>query len=515
MRIEKILFAAAIIFFLVVQLWMSWFLWQRRGNIPPAFDDSYFYITKIDLIVTHGSLLPDLPGLSQGQILDFALQNATYTVTFGGAARLLGVDASTIYYWSFFIGKVVLLLALLFFLARLGLSLLEQAASMVVLAPFSGEAAIHGFFWVVPSFWLFILFLVIVGFLIRPPVRLRGYLLGLLLSVLFFFLHPLSLWAALVLFLFFILITTLDKESKKILPGRLPFVVGFVIGVVLSELLVVLLPSLRNEQQTIQSIVVQLSDQITDRSFIALSDSASPFLRGVLEKVPGLWIMWRSYLRFILLPPVAILLVWTAWKLWCQNRRLLTMLFVTTLLGVLATAIHPFGYRTVEFIWPTTLIMLTIGILHGPNWLTPYLPLLKRFVLPLRISAITLLSGALMAHSFTFVRAYRNSDDVSWDTSCAQYLLEVADDQDIIEYSDKYSVSAFLAHGLLERRRSVVQEYMMKRQQSPNFSGQYFYVESPRAVVTRSDVEQILGEELALLRQCGFFSLYALEKHTP
>lgn len=166
------LVALAAAYFLAAQLWMSWAVWQRTGNAPPEPDDSYAYITGIQLIARYGTPLPDLPGLPREQVLDTGMAHVTYNLALGMIARATGCSPECVYFASFFVGKAVLLGALLFLFSRVRLSSEEQAGALAVLAMYAGDPATHGFYWVVPSFWLLVAFLVVAGlFLSEWPGR--------------------------------------------------------------------------------------------------------------------------------------------------------------------------------------------------------------------------------------------------------------------------------------------------------------------------------------------------------
>jgi hypothetical protein len=54
---------------------------------------------------------------------------------------------------SFFVGKLVLVALLLRLLLALEADGLVVASMLAALAPSSGTPELHGFYWVVPSFW--------------------------------------------------------------------------------------------------------------------------------------------------------------------------------------------------------------------------------------------------------------------------------------------------------------------------------------------------------------------------
>jgi len=151
---ERFLLRAVVLSFLCYQLYLSWSLWQHTGNVPPGFDDSYSYIFDIGKVVEYESLLPETvypPRYSH-------LKDLSYNYLMASVASVLDSGPERAYQASFFIGKLVLLVFLLRLLMTVEKDPLVVAGCLGALAAFSGTPEFHGFYWVVPSFWLLCLF---------------------------------------------------------------------------------------------------------------------------------------------------------------------------------------------------------------------------------------------------------------------------------------------------------------------------------------------------------------------
>lgn len=496
----------AAVCFLAAQLWMSWAVWQRAGNTPPEPDDSFSYITGIQLIADYGTLLPNLPGLPRDQMLDTGMAHVTYNLALGLAARATACSAECVYHASFFVGKAVLLVALMFLFSRTSLTAEEQAGALVVLGMYAGDPATHGLYWVVPSFWLLTAFIVMSGlFLSEWPRPAVGLAVGFVAGVLFSGIHPLSLWATLVLGLFAFL-AALRSGWRAFIRKRWGLLGGFAGGVATMVTATLLLTSWLGVQRPAQSVSAQLAGLFT-RSATPLAPAGTLWER-VDAVLPSAWLIWTTYVRFLIAQPYLIVVAWVCVVLWRRRQSHLPLLWAAVVLGVLASALHPFGSRTVVFAWSLTYPLLAIGLLDVMARLRARY-LRARRLLGVATILMTLAAGvATLVYSVPTVRAVARANDFTWDRSCATYLLGASNDRTIIEYSDKYALGAFLAHGLLERPRGSAVDYRAAR--VVGGAAEYFFVASPLAAVKREDVESALGRALTPVRECGFFTIFAL-----
>lgn len=444
----RILAAAAIVF-LGYQLWISAAIWERRGNIPPGFDDSYSYIFDIRKVVEYETLLPETaypPRYSH-------LKDLSYNYLLASAASLSGIPPAEVYRISFFAGKLVLLLVLLHLLLTLDGDRLVAAGALGALAAFSGGPEFHGFYWVVPSFWLLCTFLFWVSEM-AGRVRCRGAVLT-LSGLLGGSLHPIGPYLVAPLGLFFVLLRILDRRDPS-WPARSRSFFWIASGVLAAALLpaaLARLPHFEDIRSAPPHAVIWLGGGWPD---LDSEGSAAGDARTV-SLFPGLAGVWRTYLRFFLSPFPLILLLGALGLIVRFRRWPLLALFLATLLFTLASTVHPYASRTCLFLWPATLMVLGAAPVLGFREIC-----LRTTRRSFRIALATCAVGALAAlfvawHSYnrTLIEASRRFAGASWNEECAGHLLSRTEGSSRpVYYGSKYSVSTFLSAGL-ERRGAL------------------------------------------------------------
>ncbi len=130
----KILFIIAALFFLVYKFSFTWLMWANRET-PPEPTDTYMYVYHINSF-TEGSFLEP---------------NYTwFRVLYGGLKMITNLSGEIIFEANFYLGTVLLLIVLLFFLKYLNKSLFKGASilSLIILTFYFGHGSYQG--------WLFV-----------------------------------------------------------------------------------------------------------------------------------------------------------------------------------------------------------------------------------------------------------------------------------------------------------------------------------------------------------------------
>ncbi len=446
---ERFVLGAVVLLFVSYQLYLSGALWQHTGNVPPGFDDSYFYIFDIGKVVEHEGLLPNTvypPRYAH-------LKDLSYNYLMASMASLFDSPPERIYRLSFFMGKLVLLVFLLRLLMTLEHDLLVVAASLGALAAFSGTPEFHGFYWVVPSFWLLCLFFFWMSELAGTS-RVNGLAL-LFTGFLGGTLHALGpyLVAPLGVFLLFLRVLHRADPAWKVRCRSFFWIAAGALAAALLPNLLAALPQYGDIRSAPPHAVIWLGGGWPD---LDSEGSAAADARTV-SFFPGYAGVWRSYLRFVLFPPALALLLLALGLLVHFRRWLLLSLFLATLLFTLATTVHPYASRTCLFLWPSTLMVL--GAAPALGWRLVSARTGRRglrMALGSSAAAAAIVPFVLWhAYSVTLIEANRRFSEARWDESCAKYLLEQTESSSYpVFYGSKYTVSAFLTQGL-DRRQAL------------------------------------------------------------
>src|SRR3989304_1694939 len=107
----------------------------------------------------------------------------SYRLFFGWLAKITQLSSQTIYHFGFYLGTLFLAFTLYPFIKIFSNNKNLIAWSIFFLSLYHGLGETHGFFWVVPSFFSVLLFLILATYTVRNEVKLKAWLI-LLLAVL-------------------------------------------------------------------------------------------------------------------------------------------------------------------------------------------------------------------------------------------------------------------------------------------------------------------------------------------
>lgn len=162
----------AVFFFIAWKFFLISTLWEDR-IIPPVPDDSYVYILHLDGTIN----CPNLFSCAD-RAINFStyagFDHLTYRILIGVPAKIIGLNPVEAYEFGFYLGTAGLLFALLFFLRSLALGIQSKgffAFSLFILALYNGAGSFHGFYWVVPSYFAFISFIVTLSLFLRADQK--------------------------------------------------------------------------------------------------------------------------------------------------------------------------------------------------------------------------------------------------------------------------------------------------------------------------------------------------------
>lgn len=379
-RKEKWLLAA-ILFFIVWKFFLISVLWQDR-TIPPEPDDSYNYLTQIASIAEC-----TIEGCSSTNI---TLQNSsgfnylTYRVFFGAIGNITNLPIQTVYYLSFYFGIIFLISILIPFLKSFSQNRLLIAWSIFFLSFYHGFGETHGFFWVVPSFYFVVFFFVLALLIMRDEIQLP--ILALFaLTLLYTFIHPMSVFAALI-FPLYLIFFSFFTWSFPLLARKKTF---FIIVLVFSFSLTAhhLLPnnaptqqaySVKNAVQGVKSTIIPSSPPLaiekTTNSSHFPSTVSLPLYLIIHEKIIALnhaYFRWLLPHWFFIFPLVITLLV----LVFKKNIKLLSLYFASLTFFIIATIFNQFGYRSAIILWPLTYLTFAFSswyllqiLRQSPRW---------------------------------------------------------------------------------------------------------------------------------------------------
>lgn len=364
----------AIIFFLVWKLTLVFILWQNR-TVPPEPDDSYSYISTIaSASGCEESFL--CSQYSNAFISDYSNYiQFSYRVIFGGLARAFSLSPETTYEVSFYTGTILLAGVILIFIRSFTKNAILISLGIIFLALYHGNGEIHGFFWVVPSFFSVLFFFLIAAFIFEEhPYPLQYWMLPFLVPI-FILIHPTSIYFLGIFVLYTIFQSILEKKilTKTIKKLLVVSLLGIITISLQSSLMTKngqgdpygiqnLLPqtiSIFSKLQTDTKSIV--SYDITENpQQITTPNKSVPYLSNRIETIKLTYLQW-FFPHWIITLPFLFLL----YLIYRNKQYKIISFYIAALLFFLAsTLMNQFGFRSAIILWPATYLIYSFGLYY-------------------------------------------------------------------------------------------------------------------------------------------------------
>lgn len=274
---------------------------NKGRTFPVEVDDSTRYISTIDKIAHYGvkvhnsesykSILHYINKYQDGKDQKCLSEQSDY-VYFSWSSLLAIVHKATaispvrLYGLSFYFGIFLALVILIYFGARVE-NFNFVGSLLTTMMFFHGDGTYHGFFWVVPSFYILIFSILLIPVIFKS----KHFLMNLLIILPFYiFLHNMSLLLFLIIGLMFIFYTLLNRRIDKDLLRRVMtfYLIGLtiVVSYLILNRLEILPKMLLVDSQSIKNIFLR-PKVYTEVSDAGLYDRLSLFCRLVGLSSPG------------------------------------------------------------------------------------------------------------------------------------------------------------------------------------------------------------------------------------
>lgn len=462
------------ILFLVYQFLISFLLWNRTGDIPPGFGDAYSYIFGINKLIVHHTLFPHVPYLNFSEHFTYL----GYNLFMGLTGLIFGMSGEQVLYASFFFGKIFLLAALLFFLTRLFHEKKALVAiSLACLAVFVGNGAIHGFFWVVPSFWMVVVFFVLWGMIF--DTREYVWWVVFLISLFYITIHPMAIYSVSIFLTFTFLAFLFHQEIWK---RALRFSLYLLTAATIVQAVVYFspvfsgyfsheTPSVRKVEEvevtkSINSVwsfrssgvdVETKTGGIQNTIPRISTPFADDFVESNRERITGIFPsfikVWNSYFSwFFRLPPLLLMLVLSYYLAIKRRRYNLTLLFSSSMFFTLAALVHPSGDRSIIFLFPLTFVLFASGIYDAffllKNFTEQHVKKYWGVIRYIYFFAVTVGLLLVAAYGILSVREYSSLADYTVGTTCTKKILKTDSATTRVYFSSVEGINYFLSKGL-------------------------------------------------------------------
>ena len=352
-----------------------------------------------------------------------------------------------------------MLISLVYFLKKLfPKENIMVVVSIFLLSFFFGDFDTHGFFWVVPSFFMLLIFFVLLGLILgkNKLANLPTFLLTLFYTIV----HPISLYST-IIFIFFTLFSYFFIKDK--FRRSLKITCLLILSAVLFQFIIFTTSeysqlfykpyidtstNIKGGEKSVESGInlsqanFATSSNFKKNNFNAANKITNPIpsisfklfqnqIEGMLviisKYLPSVVGSWNSYFgwfyRIPVLFPIFIASFYINYK---KKRYALLFMYLSCFLFTLGCLINPFGERSIIFLFPVTIILIATGITDGYFLLNGFSGrrYLNIFIKGTYISLILLGTGGFAAFALASASFYAQKTDYKSDTGPCETFLK-------------------------------------------------------------------------------------------
>lgn len=430
----------ALLFFVLWKFFLIHTLWGER-NIPPVPDDSYIYALHIDSSLRCENLIS-----CNDKMFSFdtyaGLDHLTYRVLLGSFGKLFRIDALAAYHLGFYIGTVFLAIILSFFLHSLHRGNKPRIAfSLFILALYSGSGSYHGFYWVVPSFFVLMFFFLILGILLREDTPHWKTALCIIVP-LTLYTHTLGLYLLLILPLFLLFYSISTRRLHPLLSRKILFIGCIAIIAYAPAALYFSHTSYGNPygpETLIKKIINQDPQTDTPAVIAPLAYPRAPvFYAGQISSLfPSFKKIQENYFAWIFPNPAGYILsiICIGTLLYRKKYTTLSLYFAGLAFSLLST-IDINGERSLLFLWPMTFLLYGEAAWESLQITAEKITAPHRMACQILISIVFLAAVLLSASYSYFWNAYLNrARNIDIPDALADYILQHNRSGETVSYS--------------------------------------------------------------------------------
>ncbi len=539
---DKWLIRITFVFFIVYKFSLITISFSGR-NLAPEPDDSYSYITLIRLVFEKGlfSNTPAIPFTSYLHTL-----YTPYVIVMALLAKIMMLNAEEIFKASFYFGTVLLAIILVKFLTSLTKNRKVIASSLFFLALYNGSGDYHGFYWVVPSFFALATFFIL--FIQLTSKFKYWYVWVVFMSLIFVLMHPISVYASSIFVFWSVFLGISERKIKWTLILRSIFVLtSSVVWFFLSQIYFLSKGIVIESESSILGVKrVGLEYLRFLGKYINNATNAPPQIddvktittQTITKTTPFSYIQqdnWKIIKKEyfdILFPTPLLFLVFALFFFFLVKERQYKViaLYFAVMLFVTISTITWFGYRSLQYLWPITFIVVAYGIFFTIRFLQNKLKdkYWKLLLIPVYVMVVAFIL-CVNTLNLIWAKNLNISKDFNLDKKCAKFLLENTAANEKINYEGKTANAVFLSNGLYEREANLLQseikkgEYLVKSFNSKpdyyepqNYILRFLLARTSRReppVNNETPIQNVIETNKTenIVKDCGDFKIYKIE----
>lgn len=353
-------------FFLAWKYFFLHILWKGR-LLAPEPDDSYTYISHIASVIDcQRVLFCETPFISLQTGSGYIY--LSYRIILGIFGRITSISPETIYYLSFYAGTLLLLLALIPFIKIFTSDKKLLPYALFFLALYHGMGEIHGFYWVVPSFFATCLFFILATFILSKKEFPTWPFL--LIALFYTYFHPMSVYLIAIFPIYhtvhFFFTRTIMLRSWK----RTVFIIATVLLSSYAQTLY--LAQVKGEafyspnksfvetKKIVKDLAVNKTPHIEMTYYNVTPVKNNNFFDRKILSMYSVYFKWLLP-HWVCLFPFLLMLFLLALK---KEYQLLSFYLASLTFFIIATFLNEYGFRSAIILWPVTYLLFAFGSWH-------------------------------------------------------------------------------------------------------------------------------------------------------
>lgn len=517
--ILNLVLVLAVLLFISYKFYLNNMMWSGR-MAPVEPDDSYSYMARAAHLLEYNSFSSkNIPAYEYeylyAQNILTPYNYGSWTVYLALIKIITRMDIEQAYILSFYLGIIFAASVLVFFLTKI-VDKLFAIISLIFLSFYWGSGTYHGFFWVVPSFYCVIMFFLII-FLLESKFRYSKLFLLLLIPI-YILSHALGIVGLITILVYQVVKSVLSKKIVKEQYIKLAYIlaVGFVIWLISSGIFVVGISKLTKKElpQDFAKFEREGISTLFDKNTFSLEKDISKYAYTDFDD---------DYL------PITLLFLLGLVLLFLSAEVKLASIYIAVLIVNFLSLKNPSGYRSLVFLRPISFMVMAYCVyfvvksyIFKKKTKTFFSDLLtNKYVLIFLIILLLPTSVAFMrsTHNYNIKEAMQRHDakDFYWDRTCVDYLRNETSPNTTIIYENRYATSAFLAHGLFDRKVIDIGWSLRYKSNNINYLGEAIY---DSYLVCQQDCGQVVNESISNVatnfklffkKDCGEFKIYQIK----
>ena len=402
-------------------------MWNDRA-LPPSPDDSLYYSGHIYSVLRCPQIICNTSYVSLARSDGYIY--LSYRIFWGLIAQLLHVGPLFMYKIIFYLGTLILIPTLIYFLFKLTSSKKLTAYGLFILTLYHGGGSYHGFFWVVPSFFALLLYFLILALLLERHSK-SSLIALMLITPILVFTHPIGLFLLGTLPIYWATYAFLTSNFQKLLLYKIMTVVllGITIYFAMPAITkTIILSSTINKDLASTSTFNNINSNISkELKKISTAPTKGTTSTSAATYIKNDYLKWLFPSRLGIIPFVFFIGITYYFK----HFKLLA-LYITAMFFTAISSIHPFGFRALLLLWPATFLLYGYGFYFTFKYINSK-PWPKKITTPLKTITAVALGGFIilnMAYSYSVADYINKDDNLSLSNNFVEYLLSTIQPND-------------------------------------------------------------------------------------